>query len=65
MGTVDLEVIILKDGTVGPVRVIKSLDPELDQKAIEAVQRWLFVPGKFRGEPVDVIASIAVDFNLL
>jgi protein TonB len=65
VGTVDLEIIILKDGTVGPVRVTKSLDPELDQKAIECVQKWLFVPGKFRGEPVDVIAGIEVTFNLL
>ncbi len=64
-GIVILEIIILKDGTVGPVRISKSLDPELDQKAIEAVQKWLFVPGKFRGEPVDVIAEVEVDFTLL
>jgi TonB family protein len=64
-GTVLLEIIILKDGTVGLVRVTQSLDPGLDQKAIEAVRKFLFVPGKFRGEPVDVIAEIAVDFSLL
>jgi len=64
-GLVLLEVIILKDGTVGPVRIIQSLDPGLDQKAIEAVRQWLFVPGKFRGQPVDVIAEIQVDFTLL
>lgn len=64
-GNVILEVIILKDGTVGPVRVVESLDPGLDEKAIEAVRQWLFVPGKIRGQPVDVIAEIVVDFNLL
>jgi TonB family protein len=64
-GTVLLEIIILKDGTVGPVRVTQSLDPGLDRKAIEAVRQFLFVPGKFRGDPVDVIAEIAVDFSLL
>jgi TonB family protein len=64
-GNVVLEIVILKDGTVGPVRIAKSLDPELDQKAIEAVQKWLFIPGRFRGEPVDVIAEVLVDFNLL
>jgi protein TonB len=64
-GTVLLEIIILKDGTVGPVRVTQSLDPGLDQKAIEAVRQFLFLPGKLRGEPVDVIAEIEVDFSLL
>jgi TonB family protein len=64
-GGVLLEVIILKDGTVGPVRVLRSLEPGLDQKAIEAVRKWLFTPGKHKGEPVDVIAEIFVDFNLI
>ena len=64
-GTVLLEIIILRDGTVGPVRVVQSLDPGLDQKAIEAVRQFLFIPGKMKGEPVDVLAEIAVDFSLL
>jgi TonB family protein len=64
-GSVLLEVIILKDGTVGPIRVLQSLEPGLDEKAIEAVRKWLFVPGKHRGQPVDVIAEIFVDFNLI
>ncbi len=64
-GTVLLEIIILKDGTVGPVRVIQSLEPGLDQKAVEAVRQFLFIPGKLKGEPVDVVAEIAVDFSLL
>ncbi len=50
---------------LGPVRVIRGVDPRLDLKAIEAVRQWLFVPGKFRGTPVDVIADIQVDFTLL
>jgi len=64
-GIVVLEVVILRDGTVGSVRVIRSLDPRLDLKAMEAVRQWLFVPGKFRGIAVDVIADIQVDFTLL
>jgi protein TonB len=64
-GTVLLEIIILKDGTVGPVRILQSLDSGLDRKAVEAVRQFLFDPGRFRGEPVDVVAEIAVDFSLL
>jgi TonB family protein len=64
-GTVVLEIVIRKDGTVGAARVLRGLDPGLDEKALEAVRRWLFVPGKFRGVPVDVIAEVIVDFRLL
>jgi len=64
-GTVVLEVVILKTGQVGPVRVIRSLDGGLDLKAIEAVRKWQFKPGMFQSQPVDVLAEITVDFTLL
>lgn len=64
-GKVILEVVILKSGRVGPARVVRSLDAGLDGKAIAAVRQWTFVPGMFRGEPVDVLAEIEVEFRLL
>ncbi|MGH9463844.1 MAG: energy transducer TonB [Vicinamibacteria bacterium] len=64
-GTVVLEVVILKTGEVGPVRILRSLDRGLDMKAIEAVRQWQFKPGMFRSQAVDVIAEITVDFALL
>lgn len=64
-GKVILEVVILKNGRVGPARVVRSLDAGLDGKAIAAVRQWTFVPGMFRGEPVDVLAEIEVEFRLL
>ncbi len=64
-GTVILEVVILKNGRIGPARVLKSLDPGLDHKAIVAVREWTFLPGRFQGDPVDVIAEIEVEFRLL
>jgi TonB family protein len=64
-GTVILEVVILKTGEVGPVRILRSLDRGLDLKAIEAVRQWQFKPGMFRSQAVDVIAEITVDFTLL
>lgn len=64
-GKVILEVVILKSGRVGPARVVRSLDDGLDGKAIAAVRQWTFLPGKFRGEPVDVLAEIEVEFRLL
>ena len=64
-GIVVLEVVILKSGRVGPARVIRSLDAGLDARAVAAVREWLFVPGSFRGEAVDVLAEIEVEFRLL
>jgi TonB family protein len=37
----------------------------LDEKAIEAVQRWLFKPGTSKGVPVNVRAQVKVTFTLL
>lgn len=64
-GEVVLEVIILADGKVGPVRILRGLGAGLNEKAIECVRQWRFVPGKLQGKPVDVIAEIEVAFNLL
>jgi periplasmic protein TonB len=64
-GEVVVEVVILKDGTVKPVRVVRGLSADLNTKALEAASQWKFIPGKFQGQPVDVIAEIIVSFNIL
>lgn len=65
-GTVYLEVVVLADGTVGDVRVTRSLDPVfgLDNEAIKAARQWLFSPATRFGEPVSIMVSLALDFNL-
>jgi TonB family protein len=54
------------DGTVGDVRVIRSLDSTfgLDQNAIKAVRQWRFEPGSQAGKPVPVIVSVELTFTL-
>jgi len=64
-GEVILEVVILAEGKIGTVRILRGLSAGLNQKAIECVRQWLFVPGKFKGQPVDVIAEIEVNFSIL
>ena len=64
-GTVVLNLLVQRDGTVRNVRVVQSLDLDLDEKAIEAVQKWRFRPGMKSGEPMDVAAIIEVTFRLL
>ena len=64
-GIVEREVVILANGTAGPVRIIRSLDRGLDLKAIEAVRQWRFKPALFQSKPVDLLVEIIVDFNIL
>lgn len=65
-GSVWLECIVMPDGTVGDVKVTRSLDPifGLDQEAIKAAKQWRFRPGMRQGEPVPVIITIELTFTL-
>lgn len=65
-GTVELEAVVLPDGTVGDVRITRSLDPVfgLDEEAIKAARQWVFQPGTRFGEPVAILVRLALDFNL-
>ena len=65
-GSVWLECIVMPDGSVGDVRVTRSLDPifGLDQEAIKAAKMWRFTPGMRQGEPVPVIITIELTFTL-
>jgi TonB family protein len=65
-GSVWLECIVMPDGSVGEVKVTRSLDPifGLDQEAIKAAKMWRFKPGMRQGEPVPVIITIELTFTL-
>ena len=65
-GTVLLECVVLPDGSVGRVEVVRSLDPTfgLDGEAIKAAKQWRFVPGTRFGEPVAVLVTIELTFTL-
>jgi TonB family protein len=64
-GTVVLNLVVQRDGTVRDIKIIDSLGLGLDEKAIEAVKQWRFRPGLKNGQPVDVSAIIEVTFRLL
>ncbi len=63
-GDVLLEIIVLRDGSVGDVRLLRRLGAGLDEQAIEAVRQWRFSPAEKSGTPVDVVVEVAVEFNL-
>lgn len=65
-GVVLLECVVLPDGTVGDIRIIKSLDKVfgLDDEAIKAARQWQFLPGRRLGEPVSVLVTMELGFTL-
>jgi TonB family protein len=64
-GTVVLNLVVQRDGSVRDIKILRPLGLGLDEKAIEAVQQWRFKPGQRNGQAVDVAAIIEVTFRLL
>ena len=63
-GTVILQAIVRKDGTVDIMGVVRSVGFGLDENAIAALKQWKFRPGMSNGSAVDVALNIEVNFNL-
>ena len=63
-GTVRLEAIIAKDGTIQQLRVVKG-HPLLVQSALNAVRQWRYNPTVLNGQPVEVATTIDVHFTLM
>jgi len=64
-GTVVLSIVVDEQGLPRNFKVVKPLGLGLDEKAIEAVQKWRFTPAKLNGRPVAVQATVEVNFRLL
>ena len=65
VGTVVCQFVVEKDGSIGNVTVLRSVDPLLDKEAvrvIESMPKW--APGKKDGEPVRVKYTIPIKFQL-
>ena len=64
-GRVVVQFVIKKDGSVGDVKVIRGIDPTLDQEAIRVCKTLpKFIPGKQNGIPVNVWFTLPIIFNL-
>src|SRR5207237_2396389 len=59
-GGVDMEAVVMPDGSVGRVKITRSLDRAfgLDDEAIKAVKQWSFKPGMPRGQQIAVIVNV-------
>jgi TonB family protein len=65
-GLVVMECVVEVDGSVGPVRVTRSVDPVygLDDAAVRTLKQWRFRPGTKEGTPVRVAIIVEMSFTL-
>jgi protein TonB len=65
-GVMRVEAVVLQDGTVGDVRIVRGFEPPfgLDQEAVIAVRQWRFVPGRRQGRITPMRVSIELTFTL-
>ena len=65
-GTIQLEVVVGKDGTVQKVRVLEPAAEraDLEQAAVDAVKQWVYEPWLKDGKPCPVIFNVKVSFAL-
>jgi len=64
-GKIYVQFVITKTGKVDDVKVVKGVDPYLDQEAIRVVENMPdWIPGKQRGKAVDVTFVIPINITL-
>ncbi|GEM_PF-465878 len=64
-GTVILSFIVDQTGNVSNIKIIKGLDPDLDQASIDAVKKMpVWIPGQINGKPSKQEFSLPVKFTL-
>ncbi|WP_162179799.1 energy transducer TonB [Bryobacter aggregatus] len=52
-------------GVAQDIRIIRSLDPGLDQSAIRALQKWRFRPATRNGKAIAFQTKAEIAFHLL
>ena len=63
-GTVTLRCVVERDGRPDEITVAESLEPRLDEAAVEAMKQWEFEPGQRSGMPVAVRIAVEMTFTL-
>ena len=65
-GTVRVRFVVKKDGTIGDVKVLKPVDPNLDKEAIRVIKSLpKFIPCKMNGHAVNCYFTAPVRFKII
>ena len=64
-GKVIVQFVVTKTGDIGEVKVVKSVDRDLDNEAVRLVKKLpKFIPGRMNGQAVNVWYTLPVQFKL-
>ncbi len=63
-GKVVLHLVVDDKGLVRQPAVDASTGPEFSRAAIDAVQKWTFMPASLNNQSVAVLISVEVNFNI-
>ncbi len=63
-GTVQIEAVILKDGTPGELTIVSSPNDQLSEASLEAVRQWRYSPTLLNGQAVEVVTRVVINFTL-
>jgi TonB family protein len=59
-----VQIVVDTNGDVEKARVIRGLEPGLDEQALIAAEQWRFKPGILDGAAVRVTAVLVLEFRL-
>lgn len=62
-GTVLVGLVVSSKGEPKDVHVVKSLDKDIDQSAVDAVKQWSFDPARKGDKPVAVRVTVEIRFH--
>lgn len=62
-GTALYSIVIDKSGRARDIELMSPIGYGLDEKGVEAIQKWVFKPAEKEGKPVNVRAALEVNFR--
>lgn len=62
-GTVDVAFTVKADGSIGAIKIVRMVDPDLESEAIRIVKKMpAWTPAQENGKPVDAQTQIQINF---
>lgn len=63
VGSVVIGLVVNSKGLPRDPRVVKGIDKDLDESAVDAVKQWRFTPAQKNGTPIAVRVSVQIQFH--
>ena len=64
-GVVNVSFTVNPDGSIGSIKIVRMVDPDLEQEAIRLVKNMpAWTPADSNGQPVPAQATVAIPFSM-